>query len=364
MEGSKALRAYFPALDGLRGVACIMVVSYHLFPTLHHYLFFGWMSMDIFFVLSGFLITDILMKTIGEPRYLRHFYARRLLRVFPLYYLALIIFLLVLPQVKGLVTSFDYFVDNQLYYWIFLQNWLLILHPPAAGQSVLNHLWSMAVEEQFYLLWPIIVAWVARPKRLLLLLIILLVCFSAFRFVLWMQQVEQLSYFSFFTFTRFDGILIGSMVGVLQKIDSRFIGRNTAVIVLSFAAFNFIFYFINLRFNDSFPYLGLLGFSTFSMLFGLLIYDIVNKQTPLLTKAFDIGVLKWLGRTSYGTYIFHWPVYLIFGPPLTSFFRSRFSTLPAELISSGLLALLSFFIGYLSFVLYEQHFLRLKKYFA
>ena len=65
-------RFHFPALDGLRGVASILVVTYHLFPFLEKYLFFGWMAMDIFFVLSGYLITDILMKTLDEKNYLKN----------------------------------------------------------------------------------------------------------------------------------------------------------------------------------------------------------------------------------------------------------------------------------------------------
>ena len=163
---ASAQRDYFPALDGLRGVACVLVVVYHLFPFFNQYLFFGWMAMDIFFVLSGFLITDILMKTFGQKNYLRNFYARRLLRVFPLYYTTLILFFFILPGIGRLPVSLDYLIQNQLYFWLFLQNWLLIFKPGTS--DALNHLWSMAVEEQFYLLWPIAVAAIRKPKLLLL----------------------------------------------------------------------------------------------------------------------------------------------------------------------------------------------------
>lgn len=363
IQPPEAKREFYPALDGLRGIACVLVVVYHLFPFFHQYLFFGWMSMDIFFVLSGFLITDILMKTFGEKNYLRNFYARRLLRVFPLYYTSLIFFLLILPNVEGLATGFDYFVRNQLYFWLFLQNWLLILHP-SATDSALNHLWSMAVEEQFYLLWPLLVAAVRKPKTLLVLLVVFLLGFSALRFVLWIQQIEKLSYFSLFTFTRFDGILIGCMVGVLQKLNPKFIGKHTAIIVLCFAALNFLFYFLNLRYKGSFPYLGLLGFSTFSMLFGLLVYDIINRQTKIISAALDIGVLKFFGRISYGTYIFHWPLYLLLNPSIAGWAKENFTAMPAPVFSSVVLTILSFIIGYLSFRFFESYFLRQKKHFA
>ena len=362
-QPTAAHRPYYPALDGLRGIACVLVVVYHLFPFFHQYLFFGWMAMDIFFVLSGFLITDILMKTIGDPHYLKFFYIRRLLRVFPLYYTALIFFLLIIPNFKGLATGFDYFVKHQVYFWLFLQNWLLIFNP-SQTDSALNHLWSMAVEEQFYLLWPLLVALVRKPKHLLIILVILLTGFSALRFVLWIQQIEQLSYFSFFTFTRFDGILIGCMVALLQKINPKFIGQNMAWIVLSFAAFNFLFYFLNLEYKKSFPYLGLLGFSTFSMLFGLLVYDIINRQSKIFTLVFDIGFLKMLGRISYGTYIFHWPLYLLLNPYFASFAKSNLQGVPPHVFASTALTILSFIIGYASFHFFEIHFLRMKKHFA
>nr|AGC09659.1 putative acyltransferase 3 [uncultured bacterium] len=358
-----AHREYYPALDGLRGLACVLVVVYHLFPFFHQYLFFGWMAMDIFFVLSGFLITDILMKTWNETGYLKNFYVRRLLRVIPLYYTSLVLFLWIIPNFKGLATGFDYFINNQVYFWLFLQNWLLIFNP-SPTDSALNHLWSMAVEEQFYLLWPLLVASLRKPKLLLVILITLLAGFSALRFVLWIRQIEQLSYFSFFTFTRFDGILIGCMVGLLQKIDRQLIGRNIAVIVLGFAVFNFLFYFLNLQYKSSFPYLGLLGFSTFSMLFGLLVYDIINGQTKLINLVFDVGFFKWLGRISYGTYIFHWPLYLLLNPYIASWAKKNFQHIPPHVFASVLLTILSFLIGFLSFRYFETHFLRLKKHFA
>ena len=358
-----AQRAYYPALDGLRGLACILVVVYHLFPFFHQYLFFGWMAMDIFFVLSGFLITDILMNTLDENNGLKHFYMRRILRVFPLYYLALIVFLVILPRFEGLSTSFDYYTANSAWFWLFLQNWLLIFYP-SSTDSALNHLWSMAVEEQFYLLWPLLVALVRKPRRLLAILIVLLIAFSAFRFVLWIRQIEQLSYFSFFTFTRFDGIIIGCMVGLLQKINPAFIGKNIAAIVFSFAAFNFLFYFLNLHYKGSFPYLGLLGFSTFSMLFGLLVYDIIHRQTKIITWIFDQSFLIFLGRISYGTYLFHWPLYLLLNGYVATWALRTFPDLPSHIFSSVILTLLSFLTGYLSYRFYEIHFLRMKKHFS
>jgi peptidoglycan/LPS O-acetylase OafA/YrhL len=362
MTNTPAKRPHFPALDGLRGVACLLVVFYHNFPALHGYLFFGWLAMDIFFVLSGFLITDILINTIGSENFLKNFYARRLLRVFPLYFTSMILFLLVLPFVINFPFPIDYFLSNQIYYWTFLQNWLLILHPHPS-QSYLNHLWSMAVEEQFYLLWPFIFIAIRKPKPLLALLAVLLIVFNVVRFWLWINHIEGFNYFSFFSFTRIDGICIGCMVALLQKLNTNFIGKNTAIIVLAFAAINFIFYLVNLRYGNTFPYI-LVGYSTFSMVFGLLVYDLINQRTKFFELILSVSFLRFFGMISYGTYIFHWPLYLLISPWLTNWAVVHLPQFPPSLFASIIATLLAFCIGYTSYRFFELRFLRLKKYFA
>jgi peptidoglycan/LPS O-acetylase OafA/YrhL len=356
-------RAYYPALDGLRGIGCLLVVTYHNFPFIHEYLFFGWLAMDIFFVLSGFLITDILLNTFGEKNYLKNFYVRRLLRVFPLYYTSLVVFLLILPHINGLPVRLDYFVDNQVYFWTFTQNWLMIFFP-GQNQYALNHLWSMAVEEQFYLLWPLVVATVRKPKILFGMLAVLLLGVIVLRFWLWVNKIEGLAYYNLYTFTRIDGICVGCMVALLQKINRNFLQRYMALIVFGFAAFNFIFYLVNLQYNDSFPYLALVGFSTFSMIFGLLVYDIVNVQTKIWDRIFNIEVLKFLGRISYGTYIFHWPLYLILHPFLMKWAKQFMLPVSAQFFTSISATILAYSLGYLSYRYFELRFLKLKKHFA
>jgi peptidoglycan/LPS O-acetylase OafA/YrhL len=253
----------------------------------------------------------------------------------------------------------DYFVQHQGWFWTFLQNWVLISHP-AGGQNVLGHLWSMGVEEQFYLLWPLVFALVRNPKTLLWIMAAILIGFSAFRVWIWIEQVPGISYYQFFLLTRIDGICIGCMVALMQKIDARFIGKNLALIVLTFAAFNFLFYYINLKHGDSIPYLGLLGFSTFSMIFGLLVYEIVNTRHSIFSKMLDIGFLKFMGRISYGTYIFHWPLYLLLVAFMPHFFTNSFTH---QLTVSLIATVLAFVVGHLSFRYFESYFLDLKKHF-
>jgi peptidoglycan/LPS O-acetylase OafA/YrhL len=360
MTTSQPQKLYYPALDGLRGIGCLLVVVYHDFWFLQKQLFFGWLAMDIFFVLSGFLITDILLNTMGRENYLKNFYARRILRVFPLYYTSLIIFILILPHVNNLPFRLDYFVSHQAYFWLFLQNWVLIFDSPNQ-QTALNHLWSMAVEEQFYLLWPLLVAFIRKPKNLLLLVGALLLGFSVFRFWLWFRHVEGLAYYNFYLFTRIDGICIGCMVALLQKINYRFLGNFMGVLVLAFAGLNFIFYFINKQFNDSFPYLGLIGFSTFSMVFGLLVYDITNRRDGFFSKIFDINFLKFIGRISYGTYIFHWPIYLLINGAVSKAVSPLLSGQSNMLFTSTVATVVAYVAGYLSYRYFESYFLNMKK---
>jgi peptidoglycan/LPS O-acetylase OafA/YrhL len=359
MSNQSPTKPYYPALDGLRGIGCLLVVVYHNFWFLQRYLFFGWLAMDIFFVLSGFLITDILLNTMGRKDYLRNFYARRILRVFPLYYTLLVVFLLVFPLIKSLPFRMDYFVNHQVWFWTFTQNWILIFQSPV-NQNALNHLWSMAVEEQFYLLWPFVVALIRKPKVLLALLGLLLIGFSCVRLWLWMQHIEGFAYYNFYLFTRIDGICIGCMVALLQKIDFRFLERYMAAIVLGFAGINFIFYYINLKNQDSYPYLGLIGFSTFSMIFGLLVNDIIHRRTKIFSTLLDISFLKFIGRISYGTYILHWPLYLLLNLSFQQFFSRFISGSAAQFITSTLITIIAYVAGYLSFRYFESYFLRLK----
>src|SRR5262249_4475877 len=157
-------------LDGLRGLAIALVVFYHttnyamarsafdraltVLPSL------GWSGVDLFFVLSGFLITGILLRARQSPTYFRSFYARRVLRIFPLYYAVLVLLLLIVPRI-GVLSPFDGFWNagasrQGFWYWLYLSN-LKVALAGAWQHRVLDITWSLAIEEHFYLLWPLAV---------------------------------------------------------------------------------------------------------------------------------------------------------------------------------------------------------------
>lgn len=350
-------RAHYPALDGLRGLAILLVVVYHNFGFINVF-FFGWLGVDLFFVLSGFLITDILLKTVGKKGYLKNFYIRRVLRIFPLYYLCLILFLIVIPKTT-IQLDLQYYVDHQIWLWTYLQNWIYTFQSP--GQTnALNHLWSLAVEEQFYLLWPLAVLIIRKPGYLLLFISLVLVAVVGLRLLVWMNQISDLAYFNLYTFTRVDGLCIGCMIALLQRVKSNFLHQNRGLIVLCFAGLNFGFFFVNRRYQFSFPYLALAGYTTFAMMFGLLVNEAVTSQSKLINFLFNNSLLKFFGKISYGFYVFHWPVYLLLFPYLLPWMSKFANGAIVQFLVSVMATLAAIVISWLSYQYYEKYFLKLK----
>ncbi len=146
---------YYKNLDGIRAIAALMVMFFHFFasikintPTLSVLLklsIFGQTGVTLFFVLSGFLITRILISTKHNTDYFKNFYLRRTLRIFPLYYLFLLIYYYIYPLIFN--TGFTP-IKDQLYFYAYIQNFAETFHWTANGP---NHFWSLAVEEHFYL---------------------------------------------------------------------------------------------------------------------------------------------------------------------------------------------------------------------
>ena len=164
-------RRHIPVLDGLRGLAVVLVLLFHLdrlsgaaWPdrVLARLFGAGWVGVDLFFVLSGFLITGILVDTAAQRNFFRNFYARRALRIFPLYYALLVVGFAVYPTFAPAIHAdrdWRLFLDGQWWFWSYLAN----IRLAAVGGAPMNfgHLWSVAIEEQFYLVWPLLLllAW-------------------------------------------------------------------------------------------------------------------------------------------------------------------------------------------------------------
>jgi len=210
MQRPTWLPTYLPELDGLRGFAILWVVIYHCDPLLkgtwlHSAAQWGWAGVDIFFVLSGFLITAGLLGTRDKPRYFHNFHARRALRIWPVYVLVLVLVYLnapwfIGPSVWGAIKAAPW-----LAYIFFVQNLFHLSLPPA-----LEPTWALAVEEQYYFVWAPVVRWLRRPWMLAGVLVAALVCSPLTRHLnpMWMWGMYT------HTLIKLDGIALGSLLAL------------------------------------------------------------------------------------------------------------------------------------------------------
>lgn len=300
-------KGHITTLDGIRGVAILLVLLYHFLP---HFFFplnmfssIGWVGVDLFLVLSGFLITGILIDSKGEKHYLRNFYAKRTLRIFPLYYFTLAAFFILIKVFK--IDEYRFQLDNQLYFWTYTQNLFFAFKGWPENSEVLNHYWSLAIEEQFYLFWPFIILYFDRKN-------ILRVCVSLIALGLLVRNLNPAVPFSYvFTFSRFDALAMGSIGAVLIRYHKEVLDRIIfPLLVFSAASVTFIIlYSHNTGFGN--PYFVRIGYTLFALFFACIIigsFD-VSRAGTYMKEVFNFTPFKFLGKYSYGLYVYHWLLY-------------------------------------------------------
>lgn len=354
-----ATKIYFPALEGMRGVAISLVVLYHCFSFTGLFRF-GWIGVDMFFVLSGFLITRILLNTVNAPNYLQNFYVRRILRIFPLYYAVLVILFFVLPVLVNAPYNFLYYLSNQHYFWLYIQNWLLIVNP---GDKLLNHFWSLALEEQYYLVWPLIVLFIKDKKKIAVSLVVTLIILNIFRIFLWQLHIPGFPYTSLFKFTRIDGLCVGSLLATLYTSGAGLNKkRNITVFFLIIVLFNISIFLIKRYINPATPYYSSAGYTTIAFFSALLVIQCLVPDS-IVYKIFAFPILKFLGRISYGLYIFHWIVYHLLSGQLSKYIADHFHILQpgSDLLASFICVFISVVISIFSYQYFEKYFLHLKE---
>lgn len=364
-----------PALDGIRGLAILCVLGHHLV-----YVSQGrgpvpvwsrafvdslWCGVDIFFALSGFLITGILVRTLNAPGYFRNFYGRRTLRIFPLYYFVILVVLACTPwlhitwgrQLWHLLTYTNHpFPPRHTIYWSFY----------FGGYVSFVNFWSLHIEEQFYFFWPFLVYFFRRPSRLLLiagglsLLSIVLRIFLAARGAPYVGLYSSLA-------TRVDSLLIGAILALLLYTPVRHRVLHFAPYALS--AFLLILAALfthnhGLLWMNASPTLFSIQFTLLSLAATALIAVCLDSTSPV-TRLFSTSFLRFFGRYSYGMYVYH--------SVLPAFYMSSFQRLIAPLAQHPALQhLLTTFtelattivISVLSYHFLEMPFLRLKRFFT
>lgn len=366
------LTRHVPALDGVRGLAILMVMA-HNFNLLEDtqgacakatelVLNFGWVGVQLFFVLSGFLITNILLTTKHSGNYFRSFFGRRAVRIFPLYYISLALGLIVYPLLSGDTLAGS---ENQLWLWTYLSNWA---SPLGHEVGLYPHMWSLAVEEQFYLVWPFIVYFLSKRGLMRACLGLTAVALATRIGIRILDLPVEAAYQ--FTICRIDAIALGAIAAlgfrnttILNMFSERRSQIRIALLVATVLTFVL---------TKGAPRVGVLsqtfGYTVFAIIGAVFVLDIANSTTTKsdwLARLLSWSALRKMGTYSYAAYVFHKPLHQLVGLPLMSAMQDgRPASVGVALVYFVVLSGLVFFLAHLSFHAFEKHFLRLKRHFA
>ncbi|HEX4651602.1 MAG TPA: acyltransferase, partial [Granulicella sp.] len=312
--------AHIPALDGIRGAAILLVLVYHLLwsnpVTGSRILDFlqqirgaSYCGVNLFFALSGFLITSILLDTLDAPRYLQTFYARRSLRIFPLYFGSLLLLLLLTRPLHFVWSGWQYFY---LTYTANLALWRTQV-PLQLGFFNISHFWSLQVEEQFYLLWPFVVYRVRQPLALARLSLVACAVILGVRIFLVAMRSHPGFGYPYLpyapTFSCADNLLFGCALCTLLRTHWR-----PAILRLAPRAFALLAaaLAVTFVFNRGFNWQGklfmpTLGFTLVGLTCATLIAMALRPHS-ITQRLFRTSLLRFFGKYSYGLYVFHYSI--------------------------------------------------------
>ena len=292
----------------------------------------GWIGVDLFFVISGYLITSILLASRDRPSYYRNFYARRGLRIWPLYYV-LLLFVFGLTPHLGAWARQDF--DPQQIHWQYYLFYVQNLVYNRLGSFALVITWSLCVEEQFYVIWPFVVRLCSRRSLTIVSLTVLLLG-TPFRMYL---HYLGTSMGFFFTFARLDPIAVGALVALHPRwFRYSWVAAPWAVWLLQRGNFDYVYFALALTFGS------------------VVMHAAVDGSRFLRSAPLRLG-----GKISYGVYIFHPIVFGLFW--LTPLYSAVANWPYANLIRMMGQILLPFPCAALSWCLFERPILGLKKYF-
>ena len=295
---------HVPALDGIRGIAMILVLIHHqLIPaTLNG----GFLGVDLFFVLSGFLITGLLLKEFGttESISLTNFYARRALRLAPAFLIYLTAGLIAtyvqhpeefLHEVKLVGLSLVYLTN-----WRLAFGWDYSLDPTAI-------IWSLSMEEQFYLLWPptlmILLSCKIKQSRIAVALGLIVLAVGIHRAMLWSDGAE-LNRMYYGTDTRADALFAGCLVAFLAQ-HRLSASLKSTLRIFGFSAAILLTYLIStVTFTGQFLYRG--GYTLIALATGLLIWSVCDSEPTWFARLLAFYPFRWFASISYGLYLWHW----------------------------------------------------------
>jgi peptidoglycan/LPS O-acetylase OafA/YrhL len=303
MQRPNWLPKYLPELDGLRGLAILCVVLYHCHPRLKgtwidYASLWGWAGVIFFFVLSGFLITSILLGKRDQPQYFHNFHARRALRIWPLYLLLLAVVYLNAPWFIGPSVAEAVKAAPWLAYLFCVQNLFHLTLPPAIGPT-----WALAIEEQYYFVWAPVVRFLRKPWMLASVLLAALICSPLLRQfnLAWMRGMPS------HTLIKLDGIALGSLLALgfytLRLSRRAWFWMGVGGFVAGMAAAATVAGGTSLL--DTALAVGFTGLM-------LMAITTTGARNPV-NAALGRGPLAFYGRISYGVYMTHIAVFIYFG---------------------------------------------------
>jgi peptidoglycan/LPS O-acetylase OafA/YrhL len=325
----------------------------------------GWVGVELFFVLSGFLITGILLDTKSDSRYLSTFYMRRFLRIFPAYYALLVGTLIVAPLFLGNRAAESYVsVEKQWWFWCYLTNWLFAWEG-GFNSTPSGYLWSLAVEEQFYLLWPLIV-YALSARRLAALCCVLCIGTWVARPLLVLGGVPTTSIYTM-TLSHADGLVLGSLIAVALREGN----GETVIRFVRWAAIPALLVVIavavacNGRFVFYDALVASFGLSAVAILSAFGLCSALGTGRATWSKSLcESTALRQCGKYSYALYLLHVPVAAVLAilllKPRSAGVLADWTQiviyLSASFVLCGALALCSWFC-------FERPILSLKRYF-
>jgi peptidoglycan/LPS O-acetylase OafA/YrhL len=374
-ESSVRLTGHLLGLDGVRGLAILLVMAVHFVgdatpQTMLQRLVvkgagYGLLGVDLFFVLSGFLITGLLLEAKGRPHYFRNFYARRTLRIFPLYYFVLAVLFLAVPLLATPSELLEQARRHQVWLWTYTSNFYIAATSSWTSLTYVSHFWSLAIEEHFYLLWPLVVLSLSR-RGLVRLCLGVMAAGLALRIGLALGGVSELS-ISVLTPCRIDTLCVGGLLAVLVReeggLASLVESSGRAALALG-AALIVLSAFCALA-KVGLPVLHQIRNTLYALFFGTLTLVSLKAPANLVARAFQGGLLRFFGKYSYGLYVYHgiftWVLFEHRAEARLDALLGNHALAIAARAALGVSVLVA--VAGLSYQLLEKRFLALKRYF-
>jgi len=368
-SGASEAIGHIPALDGLRGIAIGLVLWHHAPDILGFHLYRsrfwvsskgGWLGVDLFFVISGFLITSILLRTRGKPDALKTFWIRRAFRIFPAFYLYISVAALCLFTYIGFSPDDPLGRDPRpwLPYLFYLGNFEIMRTTYPIGELAI--LWSLAIEEQFYLVWPMVV--LSLPLRRIAVVCAYIITLAPLVRIAMALTLGPRGIYVF-TLGRADTLITGALLALLLARPARRDRVLQWARRLALPALLILLYTVWVPYHVTKPgqcprYWVVIGYTWVALSCAVLV-ALTVKASPLVRLVLANRPLMALGRISYGVYLWHFLV----GDLMNTFLKNHHLELTAP-IKGILWIALSITAASLSWHLFEKRILKYKNRFA